>query len=324
MSDKRCGLFHELYDTKPTCRSCFNEQIGKEYICPRVSQGGIQVQPLSNWFSHQGAKATNPPNATCLASKVSQNIGINSICGRPMATTWINNQAGGATSGCGVAQSCINDNRCCDRGYCRETYGPNYYNLAALGLEGKMQLNAQQAQLMAQKQTGGCGCSGFSEDQWTNLYKNKKINRVPDVQRGGNARQNVSTSSFTVVDGCPEFDSMRNPPKSAREYVCGDRIRCGNGSPTTKLHNTGCDCNCTEVIPKIWDQPINPNRTYGFSQAEEPPGYYLDVSQPPIGDRPVVVHSNREAIPSMLLVNNVNLPDRDFSCKQPCWGPNCL
>ena len=126
------------------------------------------------------------------------------------------------------------------------------------------------------------------------------------------------------------------PPRSVKQFVCGNRIRCGNGSPTTKLTDTGCDCNCTQVLPKIWDQPVNINKTYGFdqdlgsisgtamAQREEAPGFYFDISQPPIGGRPVIVHSNRQDIPNMLLVNTTNLPGINFDCRQPCWGSNCM
>lgn len=359
MSNNKCGLFHELYNTEPNTRSCFNnsfshgrstscfgnEQVGKEYICPKINRGIIQEQPLSNWFQAQqcnrGSGGAYPCNmdkdnpmiriGQVYPGQMSQNIGINSICGRPEANSYVNSnrlvkdlanpQIGGGDS------PCFNNNCYCDNGYCRESYGPDYFNLAALGLEGQMQLNAQQAALQALKmnspqsmnnampvtvkpkqQTGGCDCNRASRRLRDKAYPN----RISDM------------STIKMVDGCPEFSSMSAPPIATKEFVCGNRIRCGNGSPTTKLPDTGCDCDCTQVLPKIWDQPINVNRTYGFTQAEQVPGFYLDVSQPPIASRPVVAHSNREDIPSMLLVNNINLPNRDFGCKQPCWNANCL
>ena len=57
--------------------------------------------------------------------------------------------------------------------------------------------------------------------------------------------------------------------------------------------------------------PVNP----GLSDT----GYYLDLSEPPIGNRPVYnTYSNYKP-----LRQTTNYPSSSFNCKQPNWSANC-
>ena len=94
MSKNKCGLFRELYDTNPgkPFKSCFNEQIGKEYICPRVGLGVIETQSLNPWFAAQQCNRNNLYPGYCYndgAIKVSQNMGVSPICNRPFSSLYV-------------------------------------------------------------------------------------------------------------------------------------------------------------------------------------------------------------------------------------------
>jgi len=52
--------------------------------------------------------------------------------------------------------------------------------------------------------------------------------------------------------------------------------------------------------------------------------YYLDLTQPFIGGRPVHQASNVNAIPRTLLYDTGNLMNRSFHCQQPCWSSQCI
>ncbi len=52
-------------------------------------------------------------------------------------------------------------------------------------------------------------------------------------------------------------------------------------------------------------------------------GFYADLSQPPIGGRPVYGrHDNISE--NNLRVNYINMIDRTFECQQPFWDRSCL
>lgn len=55
--------------------------------------------------------------------------------------------------------------------------------------------------------------------------------------------------------------------------------------------------------------------------------YYPDMTQPPIGKRPVYVSRDEEyKFPKILTTNkhSVNLASKCFSCHQPCWDTHCM
>lgn len=362
----KCAVFHELYNPKKPFRSCYNNQVGKEYICPTVSPGGLPCggayNALGDWFQAQQCAKTGP--MTC--HHQNPNIGVHELCpykerytslerpnqsgaGKKVRKSKKKNyrsrmvndkymQVGGGCTGCGN-KACS-----CNRDYCRQSYGPDYFNLAALGLQGRA-YQPQQSPLAGYGKPDGCpynlkctcgpNCPCGAEctcgqddkvccDKGAAVRAEGEEGEAPEGGCPGVPRDSPYTchqKQCTTKCGCPAFDSTCRPNKTVSQFVCGNRTRCGNGevSPVP-----GCGCDCQEVTPKLWNQPVNPNRQYGLTQPEEVPGYYLDVSQPRIGGRPVRVQSDRETVPSMLLCNKTNLPGRCFGCRQPCWNQKCL
>lgn len=61
-----------------------------------------------------------------------------------------------------------------------------------------------------------------------------------------------------------------------------------------------------------------------FQPWTDQPNYYLDMTQPFIGGRPVRQASHVNAIPRTLKYDTVNFANRNFYCQQPYWGPCCM
>lgn len=52
--------------------------------------------------------------------------------------------------------------------------------------------------------------------------------------------------------------------------------------------------------------------------------YYVDTTQEMIGRRPVYTARSKEYdIPKIFFVNRMNMPDGQFACYGPNWGPYC-
>jgi hypothetical protein len=123
--------------------------------------------------------------------------------------------------------------------------------------------------------------------------------------------------------GCPiNIQACAGSEKQNYRFLCKDQLRCGNGQIASKTNK--CCQNCNFNTNRILNQ-YNPDRQYGFyTQSEEVPNYYLDLTQPPIGNRPVYIKSHREKIPEILLCDTVQNQDKCFGCRQPCWNERCL
>jgi len=192
----------------------------------------------------------------------------------------------------------------CFRGYCRPSMGPDYFNLAAIGQEGEIIAT---------------GINPTTYGLLENLPGSHSLSPPTGI-----LPEESCTPCKIGSDGCPVFDPAckKTYDNNARQFICGDRLRCGNGEIAKEPM---CSCqNCQEVVPKIWNQPINESRHYGIEAAEEVPGYYLDLLEPQIGGRPVWSRSNRNAIPDFLLCDQKQLLDKCFGCRQPCWNENCI
>jgi hypothetical protein len=160
--------------------------------------------------------------------------------------------------------------------------------------------------------------------------------REPSVQMGGYASLDANTNIISKPQ-CPrninpgtytcnqqqckngQLDiSCAN--KSNLSQVCGNKLRCGNGDIATKPTK---GCNCVEPVTGQIIAPPNPTREYGVLQSNRV-GWVSDLSQPPIGNRPVIVQSDDNNIPEMLLCDHTNLAQYQFDCMQPCWNEKCI
>ena len=170
-----------------------------------------------------------------------------------------------------------------------------------------------------------CTCGQDNNDNQTNLgdslMANKNVNAPRPNVTGIKGTHRLTGASCTgrpeaeymcnVIcrtgpDGCPiptmECNNSEFNPTST---LCGDHVRCGNGD-TLKPYR------------------YNISRQYGYLNPTEVPNYYPDLTQLPIGGRPVFVRGNRELIPEILLCDTKQNLDRCFSCRQPCWNEKCM
>ena len=69
--------------------------------------------------------------------------------------------------------------------------------------------------------------------------------------------------------------------------------------------------------------PRSQSRHYEAGTVEVP-GYYPDVVQERIGGRPVYGRNDKNTSPASLDIHRINLPDRQFGCRQPFWKPACI
>ncbi len=150
--DRKCATFYDLYNGEPSKqRSCFNNEVGKEYICPTVSSGEIEYRPMSNWFAAQQSPTYRKPS-TCFHQN--PNIGVHELCpykddySLKESPLWLDssynlalpknggkNQKGGNKS---KNNNQTGRDACrCSQDYCKINYGPDYFNLAALGYQGQ-------------------------------------------------------------------------------------------------------------------------------------------------------------------------------------------
>ena len=97
--------FEELYKGSSSGHGqCFgNLNVGMEYVCPQVSEGGIKEQGLDPWFASQA----QPASTDCFGE--GQNMGYNVGCGiRHKRVAKTKNQSGGARVDGNIGAKCIN------------------------------------------------------------------------------------------------------------------------------------------------------------------------------------------------------------------------
>ena len=95
-----------------------------------------------------------------------------------------------------------------------------------------------------------------------------------------------------------------------------------SATPASSAIQRVSSCNCNNSSRCI-GKKIRHYDTIG----QEIPGYYLDLTQPTVGNRPVhATHDNNKLFPRTLAtpLTAMNLPGRTFNCAQPYWGEECL
>lgn len=110
-------------------------------------------------------------------------------------------------------------------------------------------------------------------------------------------------------------------PAKIETTLCNSRQRCGNGACQSPMNLGGCK---KVELPKpcYWDNRVVKSPwVYGTADI---PTYYLDLSGPIVAGTPQWRAGTNNSIPPMMLQNTVNLPGRQFGCRQPCWGPQCI
>lgn len=363
----KCYKFNQFYHGNPMNPSCFNYNVGREYICPNPG------------------KKCNKGNQNKLVGchHQSPNIGVHNLCpfqeGKP-----VEEQVGsGSNSGyLGVHPGGF-VNRCCI--HTSGTKNPTNYDLEALGYKVNKptptNLDPELMNIFGYpgyscqwnptctcgvncKCGPGCTCGQENKETKYNLGdyavdldnsgniqpkkssgddKNDEnfLNRLfgfvsnQDQKGGAETTDKVTgesckgTEDFSFKYECKEKDGCTVPVRVTTgdsnqnmKSVCQDKVRCGNGELGQQY---GCCKSCNNKSAQIFSHPYNSSREYGlFTQPEEVPSYYFDLTQPSIGGRQVWVHSHRQKIPDILVCDTVQNTDKCFNCRQPCWGKKCM
>ena len=153
---------------------------------------------------------------------------------------------------------------------------------------------------------------------------------VPISQQVGSGHPQVSSKSkcgMSPPKQIPQPSQIEKSNPAVYPTVDGSGImspcyRCDDACPNNCLITGDPWCPC-----KIKGTTTNPclikSRNY-LQPWTEQPSYYLDMTQPFIGGRPVRQASHVNAIPKTMRYDTGNLMNRDFSCQQDCWGPSCI
>lgn len=340
--DQKCRTFNQLYHGDRKRASCFNKNVGQEYICPSVSE---QMKINSKTSCHH----LNP------------NIGVHELCPYKIR------QSGG-----GIPESrfsTVNPGGSIERNEvdvtCLGPGDPTNYNLASYGYKvvkpdypldtsyvgyGRSGCPWNPACPCGENCPCGPSCTCGQENQETKanlgdtavdlddslaaeemIVKPRKglrgVHKITGRQCGDKPVENYSCSYVCTKDanGCSVSKRVCQGGDQVNfNTLCKDSIRCGNGN-LAKSPNECC-FNCNLSTRRILSNPYNKNRQYGlFTQPEEVPNYYFDLTQPSIGNRQVWVRSHREKIPEILLCDTVQNLDKCFDCRQPCWNnPRCM
>ena len=174
-----------------------------------------------------------------------------------------------------------------------------------------------------------------------------------------NQSQNSSRSSCQSCTGSPKIPAMQSGQfmQSGRPSMqSGQFMQSKQTGPSPQFNQSGGGSACLtppvgEVTAKFQPASYPIDESFGtrlgcYDQAcptmdttanlcyvksrnyiqpwTERPSYYLDLTQPFVGGRPVRQAHNVNAIPRTLRYDSANLSGREFHCQQPCWGSKCL
>jgi len=261
-TDNQCARFRALTEglgprssTKGSC-SCFNKNVGDEYICPQVG-------------------STRGPGAQCADChhQSPSNLGIHHICG-PSLTRPESAQTGGGDGGPAADYSMY--------------YRPIYNSCDSVVRHPKRRVD-----------------HGPIDYSLTSGDEPVRTSYLPSAQPG---------RDFSTVERVGAPVSSTDPTA-----LCGGHERCGNGRCPKPAKRGPC---CKKADPPLRqrEQETHP-WVYGV---DDIPSYSLDLSGPLIGGRPQWSRGTNNSVPPMMLQNTVNLPGREFACRQPCWGSKCI
>ncbi len=292
--------FEQLYHGAfVNAKYCQGTNVSQEYVCPRVPTGGIEEMPLHPWFAKQGGCQKD-----CHAK--SPILGRYNLCSNqslyshhqavPQYPADPRIQSQPAWGHCGNKSQSKAD---------RKRWGPSHVEegfVVQANPDGQssVSLNAPldnpYENYPAQNGYFLKRCVGSR-----NLHPDRNVMAI-DLKKEIDAGAKIAPLRTKMV-----IESTGLPPDTVVSLV----------PPTIQ-----------GFIPNNYNLPVETpeeltNRYISGSNLA--PGYYPNVSKDNIGKRPVYTARILEAgIPTSLIVNRKNWPDRDAGCLQPNWGPKCI
>ena len=339
-----CNRFNQFYYGDHKNPSCFNNNVGQEYICPQVGEGGLQTQQLGSWFAkeRQGMEHTG---CHCLSS----NIGRHTLCetkqtggnrvkkvNRPMQhqshqqhmlhrhqphvlrqqqqQQVLRQQRGGAES----EFSIVNPGGSVPREYVQEapTGDPLVYDLSALGYEVKMPEQSLSKDTMSFFGYGRMGCP------W-----NPTCPCGADCPCGPSCTcgQENSESKSNLGDVAVDLDSSSANEGGAqvqsRQDIAGNYHKVtGEKCSDKPAEEYVCDFKCDEDERGC---PINIRACAGSEQVNY---RFLCKDRLRCGNGPVASQPNKCCqncnFGTQRILNNPYNPDRQYDFAQPEQVPN--
>jgi hypothetical protein len=294
--DRKCRNFEQLYrGDQAGAQYCLGTNVAAEYMCPNITDGGIEEQPLHPWFAKQcdaGRKA--------VCHKKQPLLGKYHLC--PNQGLYEHKQTNIYKRGESlqkqedrIRQRQLNPNKSVTTaeqkgGYVTTQHPQGHPKIAGVGAEfGPYQVfPAQEGHHLKR-------CIGSR-----NLHPSRHVSGYSNV------RQPIPPS--------PSRPPV--PPLAKKMVIESTRLPSG-----PQISVTGWEPPTNQLVIETPDETT---RRY-IMNSNITPSYYLDVSAPHIAKRAVRAGRNVESdIPAMMLKNKGNFPGRDAGCYQPHWSPNCI
>lgn len=269
--------------------SCYNYNVGKEYICPTsfenipFKSNLAQDYMYSDWF-----KAVNANRIPSQSTKCA-NIGCKNKYYNCQSEKQGNEQRKkikkGGNSGCS-----------CNKFPLHNQTGLSDFS----GMTG-----------------GGCGCTGTPN----NLLKSVQSGGSPAVKSCGCQNNQEKVPNFNLLHGgciLPMCLLGGNRDNESTNY--------GNASLLTDNYprntcNTHLDPNSKHCKFMKYDR----DRYYNSDSNKYIEGPYFDLCQGQIGNRPIVSsHDNHLKVPNTLKTDCPNFVGKTVNCQQPFWDSKCI
>lgn len=282
--------FEQLYQGIFTdSKYCQGTNVSQEYVCPRVSNGGIEEMPLHPWFAKQGSNQTD-----CHAK--SPILGRYNLCSNQSL-------------------------------YSHHQEVPQYQadpRIQSPHRGGNCHLKSKK-----QGQEGGYVVQANPEGQSSipssvpldNPYENYPAQNGYFLKRCVGSRNLHPSRNVMSIDLRNEIDAGVKIAPLRTQMIIEN-----TGMPpdsTVSLVPQRLEGFISSLNLPVETPEERTNRYISGSNLA--PGYYPNVAEAHIGKRPVYSARILEAdIPKSVVVNRQNWPDRDAGCLQPNWGFKCI
>ena len=128
------------------------------------------------------------------------------------------------------------------------------------------------------------------------------------------ANLNVKSVKSVKVPTVPTVHTVAKPVKAVKPF---NTLTGKHGNTLSVIQNSKVNLPLKHVKKLDMELEYESHRNLGLADT----GYYMDLSERPIGNRPV--HKDYSKHKTNILLRD-NYTAGNFSCKQPVWAENCF
>lgn len=290
--DDKCHHFEQLYHGSINGNQyCLGTNVGKEYMCPLISDGRIEQMPLNPWFEQQAGPTGTAGQTGRQCHQQQPLLGKYHLCPNQSETSHYQ-----------------------EAPFQRGQFYPR-----------KPQFS-QQAQ--PPEQQGGYVWTTYPDGESPMAVNPSDPYETYPAQAGYYTKRCIGDRNlyparqFSLNQPIPPVEPVRSkppiPPLAVKTYMENTLYGSGNGTDVA-ITGVGLPMNYLEV-----ETPGEVTNRY-IMNYNIVPGYYPDMIHDAIGKRPVYTARNIETdIPEIITKNRSNLVGHTENCHQPNWGPRCI